>query len=310
MSRFWFSNAMPQEGLEHNLLKGLGGLLGCELEFTTMGVIPFVKEELVVSQNNTLRIGRGMYLGGSWGLVQVIVGNYNYNSSHDAKDDDVKLQGEFSDILDQSNALLREDSKPQITILNVDVDYISASQSNGADSSKACRKLLEIEHLTLQTPQYAMTLVEDLSLVVNKGDHLLIMGPSGSGKTSFLRAIAGLWCSGNGTITFYIKHSKREFHRSTLEEAIDDDELLNENNCKTEKRDREMVDATAGGFGTIFFLPQRPYMVLGTLRQQLLYPTWTEDVSTISESSIGLCPLANMSSETWEPETVEHIFNC
>lgn len=26
----------------------------------------------------------------------------------------------------------------------------------------------------------------------------------------------------------------------------------------------------------VFFLPQRPYMVLGTLRQQLLYPTWSE----------------------------------
>lgn len=27
----------------------------------------------------------------------------------------------------------------------------------------------------------------------------------------------------------------------------------------------------------VFFLPQRPYMVLGTLRQQLLYPTWSEE---------------------------------
>jgi ABC-type uncharacterized transport system fused permease/ATPase subunit len=29
--------------------------------------------------------------------------------------------------------------------------------------------------------------------------------------------------------------------------------------------------------GKLFFLPQRPYMVLGTLRQQLLYPTWSEE---------------------------------
>jgi len=35
----------------------------------------------------------------------------------------------------------------------------------------------------------------------------------------------------------------------------------------------------------IFFLPQRPYMVLGTLRQQLLYPTWAEDAIANSESA-------------------------
>lgn len=33
-----------------------------------------------------------------------------------------------------------------------------------------------------------------------------IMGASGSGKTSLLRAIAGLWRSGSGTIKRYVKH--------------------------------------------------------------------------------------------------------
>lgn len=42
--------------------------------------------------------------------------------------------------------------------------------------------------------------------------------------------------------------------------------------------------------GDIFFVPQRPYVVLGTLRDQLLYPTWAkpqagEDSATADASS-------------------------
>ncbi|MBD1926433.1 ABC transporter ATP-binding protein/permease [Trichocoleus sp. FACHB-90] len=88
---------------------------------------------------------------------------------------------------------------------------------------------LAVEHLSLQTPNYQRTLVEDLSIELAAGEGLLVMGPSGCGKSSLLRAIAGLWDSGTGTI------------------------IRPESN-------------------QILFLPQRPYMVLGTLRDQLLYP--------------------------------------
>lgn len=88
---------------------------------------------------------------------------------------------------------------------------------------------LAVEHLTLQTPNHQRTLVEDLSVELPTGQGLLVMGPSGCGKSSLLRAIAGLWNSGNGTII-----------------RPEPDQIL--------------------------FLPQRPYMVLGTLRDQLLYP--------------------------------------
>lgn len=88
---------------------------------------------------------------------------------------------------------------------------------------------LAVEHLSLQTPNYQRTLVEDLSIELPAGEGLLVMGPSGCGKSSLLRAIAGLWDSGQGTII-----------------RPESDQIL--------------------------FLPQRPYMVLGTLRDQLLYP--------------------------------------
>jgi putative ATP-binding cassette transporter len=88
---------------------------------------------------------------------------------------------------------------------------------------------VRIEHLTLPTPNQQRVLIDDVSLEVGPGDGLVIAGPSGCGKTSLLRAIAGLWTSGTGTIT-----------RPDLDE--------------------------------ILFLPQRPYLILGTLRDQLLYP--------------------------------------
>ncbi|KAH9330447.1 hypothetical protein KI387_002555, partial [Taxus chinensis] len=190
--------------------------------------------------------------------------------------------GEFSDILDQSNSQVIEDSKPQINILKSGMDYsgTSGSESNGAATFQVLPQILEIENLTLQTPQYSMTLIEDLSLVVNKGDHLLIMGPSGSGKTSLLRAIAGLWSSGKGTIKFHIKQNKRELLRPIPGEVADSNQLVNE-----AKLQAEDLDSTSGRLESVIFLPQRPYMVLGTLRQQLLYPTWIEDLMSVSESS-------------------------
>lgn len=59
---------------------------------------------------------------------------------------------------------------------------------------------LSLQHLTLQTPNYKITLVNDLSIELQPGEGLLIMGASGCGKSSILRAIAGLWNSGTGTI--------------------------------------------------------------------------------------------------------------
>lgn len=95
---------------------------------------------------------------------------------------------------------------------------------------------LAVKNLTLQTPNYQNTLIENVSFQLNDGQGLLIMGASGCGKSSLLRAIAGLWNSGTGAII-----------RPELEK--------------------------------ILFLPQRPYMIIGTLRQQLIYPATNLDIS-------------------------------
>ena len=89
------------------------------------------------------------------------------------------------------------------------------------------------------TPEAGTPLVRDLEVAVREGESLLVMGPSGTGKTSLLRAAAGLWRSGEGVVRRRVSDPVRLYH-------------------------------------DVFFVPQRPYMVLGSLRRQLLYPTWTE----------------------------------
>ena len=117
------------------------------------------------------------------------------------------------------------------------------------------------------------------------------MGPSGSGKTSLLRALAGLWTSGNGDIIYHVRGSMQLQNSNVSSDEPYDMKLEGEEVLQNSKQRRD---------NGIFFVPQRPYMVLGTLRQQLLYPTWSEDVHHLPNNdaeSTGNYPCAAGNSD-------------
>ena len=81
-------------------------------------------------------------------------------------------------------------------------------------------------------PRGGEELIDSLSFVVHPGEHLLISGPNGVGKSAVARLVAGLWPVYRGLVS----------------------------------RPRSI------GTDGIMFLPQRPYLSIGTLRDQVIYP--------------------------------------
>lgn len=59
---------------------------------------------------------------------------------------------------------------------------------------------IKLSNICLETPGGEQQLVQHLNLSVKPGQHLIIMGRTGTGKSSLLRAMAGLWTRGSGTI--------------------------------------------------------------------------------------------------------------
>ena len=60
---------------------------------------------------------------------------------------------------------------------------------------------VQLTHLTVRAG--AKTLLDDVTLEVAEGEHLLVVGPSGSGKTSLLRAISGLAVPAAGQLALF-----------------------------------------------------------------------------------------------------------
>ncbi|KAI5620392.1 ATP-binding cassette sub-family D member 4, partial [Silurus asotus] len=117
-----------------------------------------------------------------------------------------------------------------------DQDRVYAGMSNfnrdGEISSTSSDPAVILDKLSFTSPVSEELLVKELSLKVYEGVHLLVVGNTGTGKTSLLRVLNLLWEPYSGFVR---------------------------------------MNACFGPRG-IMYLPQKPFLTDGTLREQVIFP--------------------------------------
>lgn len=109
--------------------------------------------------------------------------------------------------------------------------------------------------------------IADASVVINLGEKVLVVGESGSGKSTLIRALAGLWPWGSGTIA--VPRGK-----------------------------------------SIAFVPQKPYLPIGSLRTVALYPEAEKPVpDEVVVAALKRCGLGYMAKRLDETDRWDQILS-
>ncbi|XP_034202477.1 ABC transporter D family member 1 isoform X1 [Prunus dulcis] len=126
------------------------------------------------------------------------------------------------------------------------VGYSAASEADTQSPSKwrdyNSEDVITFSEVNIITPSQKI-LARELTCDIVPGKSLLVTGPNGSGKSSVFRVLRGLWPITSGRITKPSQHVK---------------------------------EGVGSGCG-VFYVPQRPYTCLGTLRDQIIYPLSFEE---------------------------------
>ena len=118
-------------------------------------------------------------------------------------------------------------------------------KNNGIVQTSSNDDEIEFQNVTVFSPDNRL-LIKDVSLKIKRGESLFITGANGAGKTSLFRVLAGLWKASEGVV------------------------LRPRNGLKSIKSEGGEGDDNA--VSSLFYVPQRPYLVTGSLRDQILYP--------------------------------------